>query len=330
MNDTNDLTATALAAALDGAPFVARLPGSAVLSLTGSDARGFLHGQLANDVNGLAVGHVGRSLLLNHKGHAMAEAAVVRTDHALHCVVDDNRLAWVKDTLERHIVFDDVKLSEPSASVVTLQGTRADRVLEAAGLPVPAGSELAVLAGAWGEGSFAYRSERAGGGFDLVVSSEHDLDRLVADLVTAGAVEVGPQALAAARIAATAPTAGGEGGDGVLPQESGLTHLISYRKGCYLGQEIMARIEARGSMRRELATIELDGFPSEQEGEGASAREITSDDRRVGLLGTVARFPDGTVKALSVLRNDLPEDARLTVGGVSGRRLAVSPPIMPA
>ena len=332
---TADLTAAALAAAIDGPPFVARLPGSAVLALTGSDARGFLHGQLANDVNGLAEGRVGRSLLLNHKGHALAETAVARTADRLLCVVDDTKLAWVKDTLERHIVFDDVKLAELPAAVVTLQGARAAEALEAAGLPTPQGDTLELLDERWGEASLVYRTRRSkAGGFDVVLLADEGAAELanaaLAALAAAGAIEVGAEQLDAARVAAGVPSAGGEGGDGVLPQEACLTELLSYRKGCYLGQEIMARIEARGTLRRGLALLELEGLPTAS-GEGdADARKITLDGRSVGLLGTTARLPDGTVRALGVLRSDLPEDARLSVGGVAGRRLTLDAPIMPA
>ena len=330
MSTTTDLTSAALAAALDGPPFVAPLPHTAVLALAGSDARGFLHGQLANDVNGLASGEAGRSLLLNHKGHAMAEAAVVRTEADMLCVVDDDKLAWVEDTLERHIVFDDVQLSRPNAAALTLQGARAAEVLEAAGFAAPAGSGWDRLGAGWGERSLVYRTRRSeAGGFDMVVFGEPGSRPLVDALVAAGAVQVGAQERAAARVVAAISTAGHEGGEGVLPQEAGLTQLLSYRKGCYLGQEIMARIEARGTLRRGLATLELEAVP-EPDLVMESGRSIMHDGRTVGVLGSSARLPDGSVRALGVLRGDLPSGALLSVAGVAGRRLMHAAPIMPA
>jgi len=343
-----------LAAARGGPPFTAHLDGSAVLVFSGADARGFLHGQLANEVSALPVAGCGRSLLLNHKGHAMAEATVLRTATSLLCVVDDDKLAWVKDTLERHIVFDDVKVSQPTATVLTLQGARSAEVLAAAGLQAPAGDGYAESPAALeGWTVLAYPNRRSeAGGFDLVILAGTAEARgaaplgagdlaaaLLTRLARAGAVEVGLAELAVARVAAGIATAGGEGGDGVLPQESGLTSLISYRKGCYLGQEIMARIEARGNLRRELATIQLSGvpvMPVAAAGTGAAdakarsgQRAITAGGKTVGLLGTAARLPDGSVRALCVLRRDIGAEIELSVGGEVGRRLTMSAPIMP-
>src|SRR5690606_9961401 len=127
--------------------------------------------------------------------------------------------------------------------------------------PVPVGDSLTAFEADPPDARvFVYPSRRSlAGGFDLGMFGAGGADELLARLEAAGAVVVGPEQLAAARIAALLPSAGAEGGEGVLPQESGLTSLLSYRKGCYLGQEIMARIEARGKLRRSLASIELDG-----------------------------------------------------------------------
>lgn len=341
-HETDPGIAAVLAAANDGPPFVGPLESSAVLAFSGSDARTFLHGQLANDVTGLPASGSGRSLLLNHKGHAMAEAAVLRTPDAMLCVVDDDKLSWVRDTLERHIVFDDVRASQPSASVLTIQGARSREVLRAGGLNVPDGGHFAETVGvSKGVTVLVYPSHRSqSGGFDLLVMAEGTGDgngslaaSVVSTLSRAGAVEVGSAAMATARVSAGVATAGSEGGEGVLPQESGLVSLISNRKGCYLGQEIMARIEARGKLRRELATIELDSAPAADvaaEPRSPAARAISANGKTVGLLGTVARMPDGSVVALCVLRRDVDADVRLSVGAASARRLTMSAPIMPA
>ena len=328
------------AAAQAGPPFVAALPSSGALLLTGSDARSFLQGQLANDVNGIQAGEAGRSLLLNHRGHAMAEAAVVRVADGMLCVVDDDRLEWVAETLERHIVFDDVELARPAVAVLTLQGSRATETLAAAGFAGPG------VAG--DDGVHVYQSRRsAAGGFDLAVIGG-DIDELLAQLVRAGAAAASDEDLATARVAALIPTAAGEGGAGVLPQEAGLEPLISYRKGCYLGQEMMARIEARGNLRRELAVLQLSEAPTlaaelssngeaqsrqpapgSQHGSAADQRTIFADGKKVGVLGTVAQMPDGTTRALCVLRREVEPTTELSVAGVRANRLAISTPIMP-
>ncbi len=317
-----------LAAAAGGAPFAALLASSAALEAIGPDAAPFLHGQLANDVSGLPVGGAGRGLLLNHKGHALAEAQVLRAGaDRLLLVVDDGRVDWVQETLERHIVFDEVALRRVPAAVVTVQGAgaseavaRAARELGAEPGSLPADGGLVAWAGEGWE-SFAYPVRRSeAGGYDvLTVGAGPDLQAL---LERAGAVPVDAAALDVARVSAAVPAAAREGGEGVLPQEAGLAGLVSFRKGCYLGQEIMARIEARGAVRRGLRSLELAGAPA--------GRDVSLAGKVVGRLGTVATLPDGSVRALVVLRNDVPDGASVSAGGVGGRVLPVAARRMPA
>ena len=131
------------------------------------------------------------------------------------------------------------------------------------------------------------------------------------DLWGAGAVLAGEDALEALRIEAGIAGAELEGGDGVLPQEAGLEHAVSYRKGCYLGQEIMARIEARGNLRRRLAGLSLDGLPE------AGAKDLVQNGKTVGRLGGVAEHPRLGIIALASVRTEVEAGAGLEVGGVN-------------
>src|SRR5690606_32683179 len=175
---------------------------------------------------------------------------------------------------------------------------------------------------AWGRSEdgvqvVVYPRRRSGaGGFDIVLYAADQkvattarlASSVLGELAAAGALHVPNRAIDAARVAAGVSTAGGEGGEGVLPQEAGLTSALSYRKGCYLGQEVMARIEARGNLKRGLVTVEV-------RGDGAATwvartpeeRVIELDGRSVGRLGTTAVMPDGRVVALAVMRRDLDE-----------------------
>ncbi len=325
------------AAFAPGAAVAGPLLASSVVLASGADAAPFLHGQLANQVQGLAPGEAIRSLLLNHKGHAMADAMVLRDGpRRFRVVVDDGAGDWVLRTLSEHVVFDEVELSVlGDVHLVTLQGDAADDVIRAATDASPVdgtvrGASQGAVPGAPADGTAKHRDVRIAGsevtvwrrdrspagGYDLLVPGAGLVAALGA-LRTAGASLVGEDALDAARVAARLATAGGEGGDGVLPQEAGLEAAISYRKGCYLGQEIMARIEARGNLRRGLATLVLDGAPHR----GERPADVRFEDRVVGRLGTVARMPDGSFQALAVLRKDLPADAGLLASGRTARRV---------
>ena len=114
--------------------------------------------------------------------------------------------------------------------------------------------------------------------------------------------------LEAARIQAGISDVGRDGWAGSLLQEVGLDDAISYRKGCYVGQEIMARLEARGKTRHALTLLEAvsDALPAHS--------EILLDGKTVGVTGAST----GAL-ALAKLRKDVPKGALLTVGTMQAR-----------
>ena len=129
-----------------------------------------------------------------------------------------------------------------------------------------------------------------------------------------GAVEVldagleptlAPEELELRRIEAGVPRWGREIDDRILPAEAGLdaTH-VSFTKGCYPGQEPVARLHHRGHPNRGLRVLELGDVPEPD-------AELVHDGRPVGRVTSAARRPDGTVVALAYVRVEVPEDAGL-------------------
>jgi tRNA-modifying protein YgfZ len=114
-----------------------------------------------------------------------------------------------------------------------------------------------------------------------------------------------PEALELRRIEAGAPRWGREIDERILPAEAGLdaTH-VSFTKGCYPGQEPVARLHHRGHPNRGLRVLELDDVP-------AYDTELVHDGKPVGRVTSAARRPDGSVVALGYVRAEVPEDARL-------------------
>jgi folate-binding protein YgfZ len=118
------------------------------------------------------------------------------------------------------------------------------------------------------------------------------------------------------RILARTPRFGREIDDRVLPAEAGLdeTH-VSFTKGCYPGQEPVARLHYRGHANRRLRVLGLYGeLP-------ASDAEVLHEGRPVGRVTSAARRPDGSVVALAYVRAEVPEDAELAVGHAAARPL---------
>lgn len=296
----------------EGSSLMVPLLGSTVLRVTGADRLDFVHGQVSNDVKRLKPGEASEGLLLNHKGHALAGLRVLRGDD-LRIIVDGNAGAFVQKQFADHIIFDAVELEPLDKVVLTLQGeTAADLVKNVLGLTAPEGSSFASAPFQDSEVSVVPSRRSGAGGFDLLVPAE-TAQLLLEAFVASGAVMAGEDALNIARVVAGIATAAFEGGEGVLPQEAGLEYRVSYTKGCYLGQEIMARLEARGKLRRSLQRLKLDGPPEPE------TRAIHAAGKTVGRLGTVAEHPDLGFMALAVLRNDLEPDTPLEVGGVQGK-----------
>ena len=298
-----------------GRALLVEVPGVTPLRLTGADRVDFLHGQISSDVRGLAIGETNEGLLLNHKGHALAQLRVVRRADDVYVAVEGGAGDLVRDHLARHIIFDQVEVRDLSGEIVvwTLQGAAGgvDTALDAVGAVRPAPGMSHQVP--WEDASVLVTAARrsGAGGVDLHVLARQ-ADGIRRALEGAGAVLADRTALRLLRTVAGIPHAATEGGDGVLPQEAGLEPLVSYRKGCYLGQEIMARIEARGSVRRALHGVLLEDEPR-----GA---DVEREGRSVGRLGSIARHPELGWVGLAVLRVDLEGDAAVSFGGVGGRR----------
>lgn len=300
------------------------IAGATVMAVTGPDAAAFLHGQLANDVSGLLVGAARRSLYLNHKGHALAEVMVLRRGRAAFELVEEGgAVEWVRAELERHVVFDDVILGRPDeAALVTVQGEGAARPVTGV-LGAEPGSDGGVttleVPGLGSVSAWARRRSVAGG-FDLLAASGAERALLDA-LIAAGAAPASAGEIDLMRVRAGIALAPHDAGEGVLPQEAGLEEALSYRKGCYLGQEIMARVEARGNLRRVLVRVRLAADPRTPGDRDGEWRELRSGGRVVGRLGTVAAAAGGW-EALAVVRRDLAADAAIEApGGVTVRVL---------
>ncbi len=255
------------------------------LEVTGDDRADFVNAQVTGDVRRMPEGSTLRTLLLNHRGHALAQMTVAKLPDRLVVAVEEGQEEYILTEFRDRVIFDQVEIMEVPDGRWTLIHM-ADQELPDNAMATAAADRI---------GSPGTDGLYAGAGPEL-------------------GDPLGPEEILARRVAALVPAAVADAGEGVLPQEAGLEPLISYRKGCYLGQEIMARIEARGNLRRQLTRLRLSGPPE------ADDRDIFLDGRRVGRLGSVSGA-EGDWTALAVLRSDLAPDASLSVAGVSARVL---------
>ena len=280
-----------LAAATRRAAGLFALPDRGLLEVAGEDRVRWLDGMLTNDVRRLAPGpdRSGcRALALTRKGGIVADVRVWLRPEAFWLETDAAAIPRLLEHLRGLVVADDVQLAALGTAValLALEGPAARGVLERAlgraiALAEGAVAELevsevrgAVAAyGASGESAFRLALPAAGAG----PASE----ALVAAGAPLGLVAGSEEALEILRIEAGTPRFGAELGEDVLPAEARLEAAIAFDKGCYTGQEIVARVESRGQVRRYLVGVRVLGGSAPSPGapierEGAPVGEITS------------------------------------------------------
>ena len=273
-----------------------RLPSSA-LRLTGPDRLDFVQGQMTGNIKAAPTPGMVPACFLNVKGQIEQFARVYRRADDVYLHLDAGAAPALAARLKKYIIFDQVEVQDVSEVLATLHLWSEDLPgWNAAGADVQTFELGGVL--------LAARVNRTGTpGLDVHYLKKHE-----AGLLPLLGQEVLFEMLEAARIQAGISDVGRDGWAGSLLQEVGLEDAISYRKGCYVGQEIMARLEARGKTRYALTRLEAvsDALPAQS--------EILLDGKTVGVTGASAG-----VLALAKLRKDVPPEAVLTVGTVQAR-----------
>lgn len=210
------------------------LPGIVALHVAGADRVSFLHRLLTADIATLVAEPSRPCLLLDTKGRVQASMEVVATSETIVAFAPSTVAESVTATLQRYVLGADVTFTPSPAEVLGLRGEAAGAVLDDATLP-----EDAIVAARDGQA--------------LVATT--DLDSGLQALVAAGASVGDGDDWEAARIAAVEPAHGAEITGREFPQELGLVAAVDFDKGCYLGQETVARIHYRGQVNRLLAAL---------------------------------------------------------------------------
>ena len=208
----------------------------AFLRLTGADRAAFLHGQVSQDVVRLAAGQSARAAMLSTTGHILADLFVHVRPDALLVETDPDCLARLHETLELYLITEDVQIVDASEQwhLLALRG--------------PQAHDFTVDAG------FAASIDN---GVNWYVPTA-DAPAAREQLLTAGVVPVSPEVAETLRVEDGLPAWGTELTDAVLLPEAGIEDRVSYTKGCYVGQEIVARLHARGHVNKSLRGVLLD------------------------------------------------------------------------
>jgi len=300
--------------ALRTAAAIIELPGRGQVRVTGADAQSYLQSLLSQDLAPLRAGDGAHALLLQPQGKLEADLRV------LVCAPDE---IWLDcedapaavAALSRFKIRVDVTLTDLSAerAAVSVRGPDAAAVVAAQlGVDVPTTAHEFVTV----DGCFVVRADWPGSpGVDILGPT----DAVAAVVAQLGLPIAGGADAERLRIECGVPRQGLDIDDTTIPQEAFLERdAVSFTKGCFLGQELVCRIDSRGHVNRLLRILWL----SEAVEPGTA---ITTGGRVVGAVTSVARAPEGAV-ALAQVRREVEPGAPVLVGAVDATVAAVPEP----
>jgi folate-binding protein YgfZ len=263
------------------------------LCLVGADAQKFLNGQVTNNVKDLKPFTGCYAALVSAKGKMESDLNIFRLENEMLLDFEPGLAARVTQRLERFIIAEDAQVIDvaPEYGLLSVQGPAAEAALAgwAPELVLPR-EAMAVtkLAGADSQEIYVIAQARAGGsGFDLFVPTA-SMRKTAARLVA----EVGPwcgwQALETARLEAGIPRFDADMDETNLAPEAVEARAISYSKGCYIGQEVIARIRTYGQVAKALRGLRFEREVKTLPSKGA---KIFSGEKEVGYVTSAVRSP---------------------------------------
>lgn len=274
------------------------------LALTGADTKAFLQGQVSNDVVALTSGNGCYAALLTPKGKMLGDLRILDTGDEL--LLDTERVALQElfNTIRRFSLGYDVQLHKRTvqAGLVSLLGPDSDQIAAAATPPAAEHAHLAATID-----GIDVRAVRTDVGIDLICGSDQTAG-LTRALHARGAEPISDATAECIRIERGRPRYGIDLDDSVIPQEAGLNErAVSFQKGCYVGQETVARLFYRGKPNRQLRGLRL-------RGPAPVGSEIVFGERVVGRLSSVAASPRFGEIGLGLLRREAPPGSDVLVG----------------
>ncbi|HVO55727.1 MAG TPA: glycine cleavage T C-terminal barrel domain-containing protein [Solirubrobacterales bacterium] len=274
-----------------------------VIAVSGPDAGEYLQGQLTNDVEALGVGDGQYAALLDRKGHMQSDLRVLRpAAEEILLETESGSREQVVRHLTMYSIGREVAVADRSEDtvVVSLIGPRSVEVAGTAALAEYACEETSI-------GGVAAVAAGSAEGIDLIAAVV-DRHRLLEALLEAGAVAVSEEAAEIVRIEAGRPRFGAEMGAETMPAEAGIVEdAVSFTKGCYIGQETVARLHYKGRPNRHLRGLRLSS-------PAAAGAPLRLGDKEVGSLGSATVSPALGPIGLAIVRREVEPGTELSVG----------------
>src|SRR6476660_8809230 len=289
-----------------------------VLVISGPDRLPWLHSICSQHVSNLADGESTEALVLSPHGHVEQHWQLTERDGRVWLDVEPGMADDALGYLQKMRFLKRVEPSEVSDewAVIGLVGPAADAVLVAAGHTPPTTRAIALSAG-----GFARRTPW--GDVDLVVPRARLADEITG-LVAYGAAPAGLWAYDAKRVEARRPRLRFETDHRTIPHEVGwIDSAVHLNKGCYRGQETVARVHNLGHPPRRMVFLNLDGSADRLPEHGDS---VEADGVKVGFTGSAARHYELGPIGLALVKRTVPVDAPLLAGGVAAAQEVIVPP----
>jgi folate-binding protein YgfZ len=285
------------------------------LLVTGAEAAEYLQGQLTNDTDAIEPGEGLYAALLDRKGHMQADMRVLRPGEGpdLWLDLEPEGLEAARRHLGMYKIGREVDVVDATAerAILSLIGPRAVEIAGSAPLPENSCEEVTI-------GGGECLAVGTAAGIDVFVPAA-ERDRVQAALLAAGAVEVSAAAAEILRIESGRPRFGAEMGTETMPAEAGIVEqAVSFTKGCYIGQETVARLHYKGKPNRHLRGLKLSA-------PAPPSAPLRLGEKEVGTLGSAAVSPAFGPIGLAILRREAEPGATLAVGedGVTAEVVAL-------
>jgi folate-binding protein YgfZ len=310
-------------AAMTGAGVIGRSMLGKV-TVTGRDRAAFLQGMLSNDVKALQTGQGCPAAFLDAHGKVVSLLVVYALEDRILLELPASSTDKFLEVIDKFLISEKAyfEAADDAYAIVAVQGPGALKMLaELSGATLdlaPYAHTEVTIAGA--PVRIARRREAVTPGFHCWTAAGHG-EALGKVLREAGAVRVGAQALETLRVEAGIPEYGVDVDETVILPETRLDELVSFTKGCYIGQETVARVKYRGHINRGLSGMVLEGERLPAHGDAITAEDkeigrVTSAVRSIALgkpiaLGYIRReyFAAGTV--VTVVTGEGPVQARV-------------------
>ena len=300
------------------------LSSRARIEVSGAEAVQFLNGMITNDVKALEESAWMPAAFPTVQGRLIAQARVLHRGGSFLFDTEAVTHERVLKTLERFTLAGDFRVTDLTSetALLSVQGSRAVEVISAV-----LGEEAArvergrVFTAQWRDQSLTIirATHTAEDGFDLF-SSVTDAQALWDALISSGAQPVGYEALEVLRIEAGLPRYGVDMDESNVVLEAGLDDAVSFTKGCYIGQEIIARIHWRGHVAKRLAGLSLDAAGTVQREDKVRA----IDGKEIGRLTSVTFSPrlNRTIALGYVKYDSLAPGTQVTIASGDQERAA--------